>query len=64
MDFDVEGDGISPAEIFGLDRDQMTKLLSGMSINYPEFINASFTLGLDNITLREEKTSADVLDLF
>ena len=64
MDFDVEGDGISPAEIFGLDRDQMTKLLSGMSINYPDFINASFTLGLDNITLREEKTSADVLDLF
>ena len=53
MDFDVEGDGISPAEIFGLDREQMTKLLS-----------ASFTLGLDNITLREEKTSADVLDLF
>lgn len=64
LNHDIESDGISPTEIFGLDRDQMEKLLNGLSINYPDFINASFTLDLDNITLNSEKTSQDVLKLF
>mgnify|MGYP000493099688 CR=1 FL=1 len=64
LNHDIDSDGISPTEIFGLDRDQMEKLLTGLSVNYPEFINASFTLDLDNITLRSEKTSQDVLALF
>ncbi len=64
LNHDIESDGISPTEIFGLDRDQMEKLLNGLSINYPDFINASFTLDLDNITLNSEKTSQDVLGLF
>ena len=42
----------------------MVRILNGLSINYPEFISVSFTLDLDNITLREDKTSADVLTLF
>jgi len=42
----------------------MEKLLTGLSINYPEFINATFTLDLDNITLRSEKNAQDVLTLF
>ena len=46
------------------DIDQMEKILNGLSVNYPEFINASFTLDLDNITLRSEKSSQDVLELF
>lgn len=50
LDHAVESDGVSPTEIFGLDREQMEKILNGLSINYPEFINASFTLDLDNIT--------------
>ena len=64
MDHDVESDGVSPSEIFGLDEDTMKNVLNGLSINYPGFINASFTLGLDNIDLREDKTSKDVLELF
>lgn len=64
LNHDIESDGISPTEIFGLDRNQMEKLLNGLSINYPDFINASFTLDLDNITLNSEKTSQDVLKLF
>ncbi len=64
LNHDIESDGISPTQIFGLDRDTMEKLLTGLSVNYPEFINASFTLDLDNITLREGKTSQDVLELF
>lgn len=64
LNHDIDSDGISPTEIFGLDRDQMEKILNGLSINYPDFINASFTLDLDNITLNSEKTSQDVLKLF
>lgn len=64
LDHNIKSDGISPTEIFGLNRNEMEKLLNGLTINYPEFIHVSFTLGLDNITLREEKSSIDVLSLF
>lgn len=64
LDHDVDSDGVSPTQIFDLDRETMIKILNGLSINYPEFINASFNLDLDNITLNSDKTSADVLTLF
>ena len=64
LNHDLESDGVSPTEIFGLDRNQMEKILNGLTINYPDFLNASFTLDLDNITLNSEKTSQDVLNLF
>lgn len=64
MNFGIDSDGVSPAEMFGLNRETMEKLLNGLTINYPELISASFTLDLDNITLRSDKTSEDVLKLF
>lgn len=64
LDKDVESDGISPAEIFCLERETMEKILNGLNINHPDFITAQFNLDLDTITLNAEKTSADVLALF
>ncbi len=64
MDDTIERDGISPTRIFGLDRDTMISLLNGLTVNYIGFIDASFTLGLETITLRSEKTPDDVLALF
>ena len=64
MDDENERDGISPTRIFGLDKETMMPLLNGLSANYPEYISVSFTLGMDSITLRSEKTSEDVLNLF
>lgn len=64
FDDTIESDGVSPVRIFGLNEEEMEKMLKGLSINYPEFINASFTHDLDNITLKENKTSQDVLTLF
>lgn len=64
MNKDIDSDGVSPVEIFGLQRTDMEKILKGLSVNYPEFINASFNLDLDNINLSSDKTSEDVLDLF
>ena len=63
LDHSIDSDGISPTEIFGLDRETMMRLLNGLSINHPDFITASFTLDLDSITLNADKTSADVLAL-
>ena len=64
LDHDVERYGVSPTEIFNLDRVVMEKLLNGLAINYPDFITAQFNLDLDTITLNADKTSADVLALF
>lgn len=64
LDHDVESYGVSPTEIFNLDRAVMEKLLNGLSINYPDLITAQFNLDLDTITLNADKTSADVLTLF
>ena len=61
---DIERDGVSPTRVFGLDREDMMPILEGLSARYSSFINASFTHGLDRITLDAEKTSRDVLDLF
>ncbi|MCD8005838.1 MAG: phosphoadenosine phosphosulfate reductase family protein [Oscillospiraceae bacterium] len=64
LDYDIDSDGVSPTQIFGIERDTMEKILNGLSINYPEFISTGFTLDLDMITLNDEKTSKDVLTLF
>lgn len=67
MDDSIERDGVSPTRIFGLDKATMVRILNGLTVNYPEFISASFTLDLDTITLRptgSELTSKDVLKLF
>ena len=56
--------GDSTADVDSKEYANMEKILNGLTINYPDFINASFTLDLDNITLNSEKTSQDVLSLF
>ncbi len=64
LNHDVDSDGVSPTQIFGLDRDTMTRILNGLASNYPELISVSFAIDLDNIYLKDDKTSADVLALF
>lgn len=64
LDHEIDSDGISPTEIFGLDRDTMEKVLNGLSINYPDYITAQFNLDLDTITLNADKKSEDILLLF
>lgn len=60
----INRDGISPACIFGLDREDMMPLLLGLSAKYPDFITASFTHDLEKISLAGDRSSQDVLDLF
>ena len=56
--------GVSPTKIFGIEREEMQQFLNGLSTNYPEFINATFTHDLEKISLAPEKSSKDVLSLF
>lgn len=62
LDTSVESDGISPTQIFGLNRETMEKILNGLTFNYPDLIEARFTLGLDNITLKSDKSANEVLN--
>lgn len=61
LDHSIESDGISPTLIFGLDRECMEKVLNGLTFNYPDLIEARFTLGLDSITLKSELSSVEIL---
>lgn len=51
MNTDIESQGISPVQIFGLSEDTMQKLLTGLSIQFPEMISAKFNLDMDSIRL-------------
>lgn len=64
MDDSIERNGISPTRIFGLDREKMVAILNNLSTHYPEYIHASFTLDLETITLKEDKSSNDIINLF
>lgn len=64
MNTSIDSAGISPIKLFGFTEDEMITMLNGLSAKYPTFINVTFTHGLDKISLREDKTSADVLKLF
>ncbi|MDR1897331.1 MAG: phosphoadenosine phosphosulfate reductase family protein, partial [Prevotellaceae bacterium] len=43
LDHSVISDGLSPTEIFGLNREAMEPILLGLSAKYPDYISASFT---------------------
>ena len=64
MNTSIDSAGISPVKLFGFTEDEMITMLNGLSAKYPAFINVTFTHGLDKISLREDKTSDDVLKLF
>jgi phosphoadenosine phosphosulfate reductase len=64
LDDSIDRAGVSPTQIFGLDRDTMEKVLNGLTFNYPDLIEARFTLGLDNITLKSELSAIEILNEF
>ena len=63
MNDSIDRDGVSPTRIFGLEYEDMKSVLLGLSAQYPDFIDATFTNDLDKITIKD-KTSQDVLKLF
>lgn len=64
LDFTIESEGISPAEIFAMTRDEVEQILNGLSRSHAEFISFATTHDLELIHLAADKKSSDVLDLF
>ncbi len=62
-DTEADGEGLTPYQIFGIDKDTLTKIINGLSINHGDFISSSFTHDLDSINLNRDKRSLDVLNL-
>ncbi len=60
----IERVGISPMQIFGITKETMKDKLQSLATDYREFISISFSKDLDNIDLKKDKTSLDVLKLF
>ena len=40
----------------------MEKVLNGLTFNYPDLIEARFTLGLDNITIKSDISAEELLN--
>lgn len=54
----------SPAKIFGLTGEELEQFLNGLSANYSEFLDATFTHDLKKVSLMPNKTAEDILRLF
>lgn len=60
----LERPGISPAKLFGIQRETLQPILFQLSHDHSDFIKVVFNKDLDNIYLNSEKTSLDVAGLF
>lgn len=60
----IERAGISPSQIFGIDRGTLKDKLQSLATDYKDFISVSFNKDLDNVDLKKDKTSLDVVGLF
>ena len=63
MDFATPREGMSPAQIFGMTRDELEASVRGLSAKYPEYVASTFTHDLDKISLRTEHNADDILTL-
>lgn len=64
MDFSIEAEGMSPAQLFALSRAECEAILNGLAHANPEFVTFTTTHDLELVHLADDKTSADVLALF
>ena len=61
--FNIDSDGISPMQIFGVGEDEIRTIVRGLGASNPDFITAKFTLDLDTVLLNKNKSASDVLSL-
>ncbi len=63
LNYNIDSDGISPTQIFGIEEEELKTILQGLTASNPDFITAKFTHDLDTISLNKNKTASDVLEL-
>ena len=64
LDFSVVAEGVSPAQVFALSQEEVEPILNGLARSNPEFLSFTTTHDLELVHLADDKTSADVLELF
>lgn len=64
LDYTVESEGVSPAEIFALSRDEVEPILNGLARSNPDFISFTTTHDLELVKLADDRKASDVLALF
>jgi phosphoadenosine phosphosulfate reductase len=63
LNHNIDSDGISPTQIFGIAEEELMKLLLGLSASNPDYITTKFRYDLDTISLNRHKSASDVLEL-
>ena len=63
LNYNINSDGISPTQIFGIEEDELRTILQGLSASNPDFVTAKFTHDLDTISLNKNRIASDVLAL-
>lgn len=63
LNYNIDSNGISPSQIFGIEDEEIKTILQGLAASNPDFIIAKFTHDLDTISLNKNKTASDVLQL-
>ena len=63
MDFTVESEGMSPAQIFALSRNEMEAILNGLARTNPDFVTFTTTHDLELVRLSDDKASSDIISL-
>ena len=63
MNYNIDSDGISPTQIFGIEEDELKTILLGLSVSNLDFVTTKFTHDLDSISLNKNRTASDVLAL-
>lgn len=63
MNYNIDSDGISPTQIFGIEEDELKTILRGLTASNSDFITAKFTHDLDTVLLNKNKTASDVVSL-
>ena len=63
FNFHIDSTGISPAQIFGIEEEELKIMLRGLSATQSDFVSVKFTHDLDTISLNRNKTAGDVIAL-
>lgn len=63
MNYNIDTDGISPTQIFGIGEDELKTITRGLSASNQDLITTKFTHDLDTILLNKSKSASDVLSL-
>jgi len=63
LNYTIDSNGISPTQLFGIEKDELKIILQGLTASNPSFITAKFTHDLDTISLNKNKSASDVLSL-